>query len=70
MNSRMDEDLATNILAAIDEFSQPINRLDVDLRKIGDDETRRRLLRHLGDLMGLLDGEIGFEARRALRQVD
>ena len=70
MMSRIDDDLATNILAAIDDFSQPINRLDAVLRKVEDDETRRRLLRHLGNLMGLLDGEIGLEARRALRQKD
>lgn len=63
-----DPDLSADILAAIDDFSQPINRLDAVLRRVDDEETRRRLLRHLGDIMGLVDGKIGFEARRALRK--
>lgn len=68
MASGIDDDLAADILAAIDDFSHPINRLDAALRRVEDEETRRRLLRHLGDTMGLLDGKIGLEARRALRK--
>lgn len=61
-------DAALKILAAVDDFSGPINRLECLLRPIENDEARRRLLRKLGDVMGILDAEIGLEARRAIRE--
>lgn len=67
---QINESLATEILCAISEFSDPINELSYILRRIQDAEMRKRLLRNLGDIMGLLENGIAFEARRAIREAE
>ena len=63
----MDEQVAKRILEGLDEFSEPINTLSERLREISDDTLRRDLLKALGDVMGLLESNIGYKIRKAVR---
>ena len=51
------------ILRKLDEFSPLISELSELLDNLSDDEERRRYRRALGELMGLLEGEIGYPIR-------
>ena len=61
----MNIDVANEILTVIEEFSEPITHLSEALQKIENTEFRRELRRELAEIMGLLDGKIGFKIRKA-----
>jgi hypothetical protein len=60
----VNSDIAKDILSALEEFSEPISKLSECLQKIEDVELRRELRRALAEMMGILDGTIGYRIRR------
>jgi hypothetical protein len=62
--TEVDRNVAEQILQLLDGFSEPITNLSNALEKVEDEETRRRYRRVLGDVMGKLDGEIGYPIRK------
>ena len=62
----MNSDIAKQILAAVDMFSEPINLLAEELRKVEDDQLRSLMLASLGEVMGILENQIGRKARKCL----
>lgn len=60
----MERKHAQEILDIIGTFSEPITLLSEALEKIDNDEDRRRFRRVLGEVMGLLDGEIDYPIRK------
>ncbi len=61
----MKAETANEILLAIDLFSEPISVLAEKLRGIEDEQLRSSLLASLGEVMGLLENQIGRKTRRA-----
>ena len=66
MNQPLGADLATEILAAVDGFSQPCDRLGEALRRIQDEDLRKALLRQLGEIMAILEADIGQPIRKEI----
>ena len=60
----MNIELAKKILEKIDEFAEPINSMSKLIDEISDESERKAFRKSLGEVMGLLDGEIGYQIRR------
>ena len=61
----MEKDLAIKLLAAIDNFADPIAELSSITLEIDDENEKQRIRRVIGEVMGLLDGEIAYPIRQA-----
>ena len=64
----MNKDEASRILEILDDFSNPINDLAEKLRSLSDEKTKKECLAALGEIMGLLESNIGYKARKVLRE--
>ena len=64
----MNKDEASRILEILDDFSDPINLLAEKLRTLSDEKTKKECLAALGEIMGLLESNIGYQARKVLRE--
>ena len=64
----MNKDEASRILEILDDFSDPINDLAEKLRSLSDEKTKKECLAALGEIMGLLESNIGYKARKVLRE--
>lgn len=66
----MDKRQAEEILYLIDQFSEPINRLHDALERVAEEDERKRYRRALGEVMGLLDGQIAYPLRQRFPKRD
>jgi hypothetical protein len=64
----VNRDEANKILEILDGFSDPINALAEQLRSLSDEKTKKECLAALGEVMGLLESNIGYKARKVLRE--